>query len=526
MKYLSLFSGIEAATVGWHHLGWECVGVSEIDPFACEVLKQRLPNIPNLGDITKITKEQLHEKFPNGLDIVVGGSPCQAFSVAGLRKGLEDPRGNLMLEYIRIVATVRPTYFIWENVPGVLSSNGGKDFGTLLQAMEQLGYQLCWRTFDSKNFGVPQRRRRVFLVGSLANNRHPFEILFESESMQGDNTKSRETRQDNTSKTTASTEEHDEIILLKNNRSDGNMYENAQHCFTLTAAMGEGGGHVPMTTYRLAALRTGGTVESNVSPTLTSGMGCGDTLPITLYTVEKQYASTLCARDHKGVSSDSFGHDSQQLVVKSDTDVSAPISKGNGECWENNKTFTSLSSSGGGQIGQGYAAVRINSLVRRLTPIECERLQGFPDNWTQIAWNGQEPKDCPISHRYKCLGNSMTTNVMRWIGERIAGVPTSIHQQKKKNKNITYCIQGRIASSPHTSRQNGNGWIENESFSLTTCDIPYVTAYNITFGDANGTRKDRPNGGLYINETNTSSTLTTQNNYNTVILCNSPYHLK
>ena len=389
MKYLSLFSGIEAATVGWHHLGWECVGVSEIDPFACEVLKQRLPNIPNLGDITKITKEQLNEKYPNGLDIVVGGSPCQAFSIAGFRKGLEDARGNLMLEYIRIVATVRPTYFIWENVPGVLSSNGGRDFGTLLQAMEKLGYQLCWRTFDSKNFGVPQRRRRVFLVGSLANNRHPFEILFESESVQGDNTESRETRQDNTSKTTASTEEHNRIFLLKNNRSDGNMYENAQHCFTLTAAMGEGGGHVPMTTYRLASLRTGGTVESNVSPTLTSGMSSGDTLPVTIFTSEKQYASTLCARDHKGVCADSFGHNYQQLV-------------------------------------------NTETKVRRLTPIECERLQGFPDNWTQIAWRGKEPKDCPISHRYKCLGNSMTTNVMRWIGERIAGVPTSIHQPKKK----------------------------------------------------------------------------------------------
>ena len=375
MKYLSLFSGIEAATVGWHHLGWECVGVSEIDPFACEVLKQRLPHIPNLGDITKITKEELNEKFPNGLDIVVGGSPCQAFSVAGLRKGLEDPRGNLMLEYIRIVATIRPTYFIWENVPGVLSSNRGRDFGTLLQAMEKLGYQLCWRTFDSKNFGVPQRRRRVFLVGSLANNRHPFEILFERKSVQGDNTKSRETRQDNTTKTTASTKEH------FYRHSSFATYTQSNQGGTLKASGGDflGGETLVIEKqhfYRLASLRTGGNVESNVSPTLTSGMSCGDTLPVTIYTAEKQYASTLCARDHKGVSSDSFGHDSQQLV-------------------------------------------NTETKVRRLTPIECERLQGFPDNWTQIAWNGKEPKDCPISHRYRCLGNSMTTNVMRWIGERI-----------------------------------------------------------------------------------------------------------
>ena len=408
MKYLSLFSGIEAATVGWHHLGWECVGVSEIDPFACEVLLQRLPGIPNLGDITKITKEQLNEIQSNGLDIVVGGSPCQSFSICGLRKGLEDPRGNLMLEYIRVIATILPTYFIWENVPGVLSSNGGKDFGTLLQAMEKLGYQLCWRTFDSKNFGVPQRRRRVFLVGSLANNKHPFEILFESESCQGNHPKSRETRKDNTPKTPASTEEHDRIFLT-NTRSEV-RYSGGDGltagCISASSGVNQTNylmtktpesNQVPLIVfpfknkkvYRLASLKTGGTVESKVSPTLTSGMSMGDTLPVTIYTSDKQYAATLCARDHKGISSDSFGHDSTQLV--------------------RNKTR-----------------------VRRLTPIECERLQGFPDNWTQISWRGKEPKECPTSHRYKCLGNSMTTNVMRWIGERIAGVPTSIHKSKKK----------------------------------------------------------------------------------------------
>ena len=127
MKYLSLFSGIEAASVAWHDFGWTCVGVSEIDPFPCAVLKERFPDVPNLGDITEITKERLDEiKAENGaIDIVVGGSPCQSFSVAGQRKGLEDPRGNLMFEYCRVVRTVRPKYFIWENVPGALSSGKG-----------------------------------------------------------------------------------------------------------------------------------------------------------------------------------------------------------------------------------------------------------------------------------------------------------------------------------------------------------------------------------------------------------------
>ena len=298
MKYISLFSGIEAATVAWKPLGWECVAVSEIDPFACAVLKHHYPNTPNLGDITKITKEQLHDikKIHTNIDILIGGSPCQSFSMAGLRKGLNDPRGNLMLEYIRVVDIIKPTYFIWENVPGVLSSNKGRDFGTLIQSMAELGYSLAWRTLDSKNFGVPQRRRRVFLVGCLGNNKRPFEILFEPKSSQRNHQKSREKRQDNTTKTTSST--------------------------------------------------------------------------------EKQYASTICSRDHKGLASDSFGHDSQHAVIH-------------------------------------------NSKVRRLTLIECERLQGFPDNYTQIPWRNKEAKDCPMSHRYRCLGNSMTTNVIKWIGEQI-----------------------------------------------------------------------------------------------------------
>ena len=482
MKYLSLFSGIEAATVGWHHLGWECVGVSEIDPFACEVLKQRLPNIQNLGDISKISKEHLNEiKTKNGtIDIVVGGSPCQSFSIAGLRKGLEDPRGNLMLEYIRVVSTIRPTYFVWENVPGVLSSNQGRDFGTLLQAMEKLGYNMCWRTLDSKNFGVPQRRRRVFLIGSTRNGKHPFKILFEPKSLQRNHTKSKETRKDNTTKTTASTQEHDRIILLnpaqpnnppkathhapsliarmgtggnqvplivqpnatmgekvtvadetfahssysnyaqsniggtlkanggdclggetlvteksigkhdkkqsvimlQNNQNDAGILEDAKTSYTLTAAMGEGGGHVPMIVFPNLQKNTGTLMASDAEYKLDHQTVVSEKL-----IVEKQYASTLCARDSKGVASDSFGHNYQQLV--------------------NTKTK-----------------------VRRLTPIECERLQGFPDNWTQISWKGKEPKNCPVSHRYKCLGNSMTTNVMRWIGERIAGVPTTIYQKK------------------------------------------------------------------------------------------------
>lgn len=213
MKYLSLFSGIEAATVAWDDLGWGCVGVSEIEPFPCAVLKHHYPTVPNLGDITKISEERLNElKEQHGhIDIVVGGSPCQAFSIAGLRKGLNDPRGQLMYEYCRVVRTLRPSYFVWENVVGALSSGEGQDFGALLKEMADSGYSLCWRVLDAMYFGVPQRRRRVFLVGSLGKNTDGYKVLFEPEGMQRDFKKSEGERSDDLSDVGESVEECSQV---------------------------------------------------------------------------------------------------------------------------------------------------------------------------------------------------------------------------------------------------------------------------------------------------------------------------
>ena len=162
MKYLSVFSGIEAASVAWEPLGWTPVGFSEIEPFASAVLAARFPETINYGDITQ------HESWSGivrgSVDLLVGGSPCQAFSVAGLRKGLEDPRGQLSLVYLQLAARIRPRWIVWENVPGVLSADGGRAFGAFLGALVELGYGFAWRVLDAKHFGVPQRRRRVFLV--------------------------------------------------------------------------------------------------------------------------------------------------------------------------------------------------------------------------------------------------------------------------------------------------------------------------------------------------------------------------
>ena len=163
MRYVSVFSGVEAATLAWDQLGWEPVAFSEIDPFPSAVLAERFPDIPNLGDITQIDWSEIG---PVGL--VVGGSPCQSFSVAGKREGLAGASG-LMFEYIRCVRELRPRWFVWENVPGALSSEGGAAFGQLLTEMDDIGYGLAWRVLDAQFFGVAQRRRRVFLVGSLGD---------------------------------------------------------------------------------------------------------------------------------------------------------------------------------------------------------------------------------------------------------------------------------------------------------------------------------------------------------------------
>lgn len=190
MNFLSVCSGIEAASVAWNPLGWKAVAFSEIEPFPCAVLAHHYPDTPNWGDMNK------YKEWPDvAIDLLCGGTPCQSFSVAGLRKGLDDPRGNLMLTFGAIAAKYRPKWLVWENVPGVLSSNKGKDFGTFLGMLGELGYGFAYRILDAQFFGVPQRRRRVFVVGCLGDWRSAAAVLFERHGLSGDPAPSRKTRQ-------------------------------------------------------------------------------------------------------------------------------------------------------------------------------------------------------------------------------------------------------------------------------------------------------------------------------------------
>ena len=407
MKYISLFSGIEAATAAWHPLGWEPLFFCEIEDFPSAVLHHHYPNVPNLKDVTTINEGKINvfkSRSSGKIDLLVGGSPCQSFSLAGHRKGLEDPRGNLMYEYIRMVEAFYPKWIIWENVPGVLSSNGGRDFGTLLTALAQLGYGIAYRVLDAQHFGVPQRRRRIFVVGCLGDAKSAFNVLFEPEGSEGSAAEGRKEGEEGSSQTQSS--------LRKHNKRR--------------------------------------------------------------YHLDNELAGTLCARDYKGICGDDFGATTQKMVVE--RECAAPITKGNGEVRENEKTFTSLSN-GRGQLGHGRAAVRIDHKVRRLTPRECERLQGFPDNYTQIEWNGKVAKDCPTGHRYKALGNSMAVPVMRWIGERIMKVEgMSLPQKKEEVKppyEEVYCVIGQLAAG-RTIAQNGLGIKKDISYTLDGTHVPAV----------------------------------------------------
>jgi DNA (cytosine-5)-methyltransferase 1 len=188
MRYLSVCSGIEAASVAWKPLGWQPFAFAEIDPFPSAVLAHHYPDVPNLGDMTRF------KDWPDAnIDVLCGGTPCQSFSVAGLRAGLDDPRGNLMLTFGAIAARYRPRWLVWENVPGVLSSNEGRDFGAFLGLLGQLGYGFAYRVLDAQFVrvdgyprAVPQRRNRVFVVGCLGDWRRAAAVLLERESLRGD----------------------------------------------------------------------------------------------------------------------------------------------------------------------------------------------------------------------------------------------------------------------------------------------------------------------------------------------------
>jgi len=402
MRYISIFSGIEAATMAARPLGWEPVAFSEIDPFPCALLAHHFPGVPNLGDITKIDWRPYYGE----IDLVVGGSPCQSFSVAGNREGLRG-ESRLMYEYCRAVREIRPEYFLWENVPGALSADGGDAFRQLLDEMGDCGYSIAWRVLDAQFFGVPQRRRRVFVIGRLGDE-PPAEILFEPDGVRGDYSPSRAKREELTS---ASKRSLNRAISIKNDPTI-KISENDGPAFTLRASSTRSSDIVC-----IADDNANAAIDEELCGTLKRGGGAP-------YDIGPE--GSLTPWDHQ--STRIFSQNGISCALQSEGDRGADLMPA--VLAFDTTQITSKQNSSNPQYGDAchtlnanahVPAVAINGgyIVRRLTPVECERLQGFPDNYTRIPYKGKPAEECPDTPRYKALGNSFCVPVVRWIFERI-----------------------------------------------------------------------------------------------------------
>ncbi len=404
--------------MAWHHLGWKPSGFSEVEPFPSAVLSHHYPEVTNFGDMTQFKEWDLGNE---AIDILVGGTPCQSFSVAGLRQGLKDPRGNLMLTYLGIAERFRPRWIVWENVSGVLSSAGGRDFGTFLGALVELGYGFAYRVLDAQWFGVAQRRRRVFVVGCFGNATSAAKVLFESESVSRNPAPSREKGKE------------------------------VARCFipSVAGSLDTECGGGKLTHQSIANGHVIGTITARMFNSLGArNVEEGALLPVKNMVLEDQGGSVINVRQDGTVGtlrSETHGHEPAVITYGFEPGIAKREGEPNRFSKEMSPTLRSA-------MGDNQAAVAIGTdcyngtitgdvactmgtpgssvnasgptimhqmAVRRLTPIECERLQGFPDGYTAIPWRKKPADQCPDGPRYKALGNSMAVPVMRWIGERI-----------------------------------------------------------------------------------------------------------
>ena len=518
MKFGSVCSGIDAASVAWTSqfggpMNWAPVFFSEIEDWPCAALAHHyganLPDelyskngVPNYGDMTQFKMWPDHsQESDDPVDVLIGGTPCQSFSIAGLRKGLDDPRGNLALTFIALIDRYRPRFFVWENVPGVFSSwsdetegkNGERwqsnDFDTFIAGLTQIGYHCAWRVLDAQYVrvdgmerAVPQRRRRVFVVGHFRDWRCAAAVLFDRDSVQGNPAPRRETRQSpapdaRAGFTAGSFGKYVEGCgPLRSNGGDnggdnggGSETIVAAVASTLNAAFGDKLGledqHInsgaplfvqehPVAFKSSHYTRDKDGAPDKVTPPLSADADKGD--QDTLICAPVAFAQNT--RDEVrlvGGDGGVVGALAAEAGMKQTSYVAEPITimergRAGGSNLEHRQdgTANAILTPNGGRGGMGVGAIAFNSrqdpevtsdrsgpldstspqaqaivqnyAVRRLTPTECERLQAFPDGYTNIPWRGKPTS--PDGRRYKALGNSMAVNVIRWIGQRIEAV--------------------------------------------------------------------------------------------------------
>ena len=404
MDYLSLFSGIETASVAWAPLGWRPLAFAEVDAFPSAVLRERFPSVPNLGDVTKVNWRGFVKDFGRP-DVLVGGSPCQSFSIAGTRTGLGGASG-LMWEYVRAVREVRPRWLLWENVPGALSSTHGEDFGCLLRSLDALGYGLAWRVLDAQFFGVAQRRERVFLVGRLGDPGGPCQVLFEPDCLSWNPPQGREKRKElaaaaGRSPACAGFNIQPSVLCMTDTQTHSSVTDDGT-CSTVTShAMKD----APVVATVHQNQEGAVTVTEGMAGTLTSGSSVSRQQLVAFAQNTRDEVRVQGDGTLSGALSASPGMKQTTYVCMADDNANAAVDV---ECCGTLK------------CGGGAPRVAGRMAVRRLTPRECERLQGFEDDWTRIPWRGRPAEECPDGPRYKAIGNSMAVPVMRWLGERIA----------------------------------------------------------------------------------------------------------
>ena len=442
MRVASVCSGIGGAELAFQGIASHAFA-AETDPFARAVLAYRFPDLKVHHDFTQIPASA------GPVDVLVGGTPCQSFSIAGLRGGMADERGNLALEFLRLAERLRARWILWENVPGVLSSNEGRDFGAFIGGLAELGYGYCWRSLDAQYFGLAQRRVRVFVVGYLGDWRPAAAVLAEPSSLRGHPAPSREA-----GKTTAPT-------LASRASAGGGLGTDFDCDGGLIAASLRGTGGADETDFLSVTHRR--PMDTHLGSDLISGLdanygkgpgmrgaaerpvvvthslradgfdagedGTGRGTPLTVHSLNGAHSAT---EDGTGRGVPLVAFDARQSDTITYGDMSGPLDTDGHSVavaftlHGANKTISTASDaevaqsmrarSYGGIENSSTTVALQRSAVRRLLPIECERLQGFPDGWTDVVYRGKPAAD---GARYKCLGNAFAIPVVRWIARRI-----------------------------------------------------------------------------------------------------------
>lgn len=493
VRYGSVCSGIEAATVAWHRLDWKPAWFAEIEKFPSAVLAHHYPAVPNLGDMTALPKAVLLGQA-EAPDVLVGGTPCQAFSVAGMREGLNDPRGQLTIKFVELADAIDhvrlargddPAVVVWENVPGVLSDKGNA-FGCFLGALAGEDCELvppggkwpnagfvsgpartiAWRVLDAQYFGVAQRRRRVFVVASARDGFHPAQVLFEFDGVRRDSPPSREPGEEVTPTIRAgapnggkghgarSGDSKDELIVPVECFGGGNTRGSLEVAARLTARgmridyevetfavqqqpvaftqnsrsevrlIGGDGGVVGALAAEPGAQQQNYVAAPISFPANLSGTQCASTEDLAPAMGAKNPTTVACmdvagtmkaCKDSGGWSNSAdhaaAGYMQPVLAFKPGQSEAA------GGAFVTEEYAPTLQAINNGSTA--VPAVQTAMQVRRLIPVECERLQGFPDGYTAIPWRNKPAEECPDGPRYKALGNSMAVPCMEWIGRRI-----------------------------------------------------------------------------------------------------------